>query len=104
MLSEEQRRKIDLRIMKVTRAFLEHPVSIEEISNITGIPSSTVQRDLKNERIIELFGLDVYEEIQSLLKNNRLESQKKGGVASTRKNEPLRDENGRFNGNKKRSN
>lgn len=102
MLSEDQRRKIDLRIMKVTRTFLEHPVSIKEISEITGISSSTVQRDLNSKRIIELFDEDVYNEIQSLLKNNRLESQKKGGFISSKNNEPLRDSIGRFNGNRKK--
>lgn len=102
MLSEDQRRLIDLRIMRVTRTFLEHPVSIKEIADITKVPASTVQRDLKSTRIIELFGEDVYNEIQFLLSNNQLEGKKKGGVVSTRKNEPLRDSIGRFNGNKKR--
>ena len=102
MLSEDQRREIDLRIMKVTRTFLEHPVSIKEISEITGVSSSTVQRDLKSTRIIELFGEDVYDEIQALIDNNKIESRKKGGVVSTRNNVPLRDSIGRFNGNKKR--
>ena len=102
MIGEEKRKEIDLKIMKVTRAFLDHPVSIDEIANVTGISSSSVQRYLNDKRIIELFDEDVYNEIQALLKNNRLESQKRGGVSSTRKNEPLRDEIGRFNGNKKR--
>ena len=103
MISEEKRREIDLKIMKVTRAFLEHPVSIEEIASITGISSSSVQRYLNDKRIIELFDKDIYDQIQTLLKINRLESQKKGGVISTRKNEPLRDSIGRFSGNRRKN-
>ena len=102
MLSEDQKRAIDLRIMKVTRAFLEHPVSIKEISKITGVSASTVQRDLNNTRIIELFGQDIYDEIQALLYNNMLESRKKGGIISNKNNEHLKNEKGRFIENRKR--
>ena len=102
MVSIEQRREIDLKIMKTVRTFLEFPLSMEEIAAITGIPSSSVQRYLNDKRIIELFDKNVYDTIQALLKKNRLESRKKGGIISTTNNVPVRDDDGKFSGNKRR--
>lgn len=101
MLSEEQKRKKDLKILKVTSEFINNPLSIEEISQITGISSSSVQRYLNDKRIIELLGKETYDEIKHLLKIRKMQAVSKGGFVSTRNNEPVRDENGKFIGNKK---
>lgn len=103
MINDDQRRNIDLKIMKVTSLFLKHPtLSIEEISEKTGISKSSVQRYLNDPRIIELFDEEIYNTIQDFLKINRLESQRKGGFRSSKNNIPLRDSDGKFNGNRKR--
>ena len=99
MLSEAQQKEKDEKILKVAREFLSNPASMEEISEITGITSSSVQRYLNDERIKEILSPKDFDTIQFLLKQNRLDSQIKGGIISSRKNMPTRTVDGKFNGN-----
>jgi hypothetical protein len=102
MISQEQEIKINEKILKVVKAFLETKGSMEEISKITEISSSSVQRYLNDEvRITNLLGKETYDEIVKIIEENKLNGLKKGGTISTSKNEPIRDENGHFIGNKK---
>lgn len=100
MFNKEQRLRKDLNILKATNLFLEHPVSMDELARKTGFSSSSCQRYLNDKRIIDLLDIDVYNEIQGLLKSNKQEALKKGGFISTQKNEPIRDSIGKFIGNK----
>lgn len=102
MLSNEQRLDIDKKIMLVTRVFLEHPASFEEIAKRTNISSSSVQRYLNDKRIIELLDKDTYDHIQELIKINTKAGRSKGGYISTKNNIATKDENGKFNGSIKR--
>ena len=102
MVSDKQNMEIEKKILIVAKTFLETPVSNEEIAEITKISSSSVQRYLNDSRIITLLGQEAYDEIQKKIKENRLNSRKKGGIISTTNNMPLRDSDGKFNGNKKR--
>jgi hypothetical protein len=102
MISREQEIKINENVLKVVKAFLKTKGSMEEISEITEIPSSSVQRYLNDEvRIKSLLGKETYDEIVKIKEENKLKGLKKGGIISTSKNEPIRDENGHFIGNKK---
>lgn len=107
MLSEEQIEKKKERIKKVVDTFLQYEnISINELSQIINVSSSTIQRDLNDvEYISEVYGTQTAEILRivrrklSINKNNGLS---RGGIASTTNNEPIRDENGKFTGNKRR--
>ena len=102
MTSDRQYKAIEIKILKVAKAFLENPVSNIELAEITGIPSSSVQRYLNDTRLIYLLGKDSFDKIQELLKSNTLAARQKGGIISTTNNMPLRDSIGKFRGNKQR--
>lgn len=95
------------RVKKVIDTFLSYEeISINELSRVTRISSSTIQRDLNDlEYIRMIYGgksKEVFEKISERLKKNRKNGLSKGGTISTTNNEPIRDENGKFTGNKKR--
>lgn len=100
MLSKEQQLQKDLNILKTTNLFLAKPMSMEELSNKTGFSASSCQRYLNDKRIIELLDKDVFNEIQNILKIQKHEALSKGGFISTKNNIAIRDENGKFIGNK----
>ena len=103
MLSDEQRKEIDYKVMKVVTAFIAHPYSMEKVSEITGISSSSVQRYLNDKnRIVGLFDEETYNYIQETLKEKTKLARRIGGLVSTTVNEPTRNENGKFTGNTKR--
>jgi len=107
MLSEEQIEKRKERIRIVIDTFLHYEnISINELSQIINVSSSTIQRDLNDvEYISQIYGVKAAEILRiikrklSINKNNGLS---RGGIASTTNNEPIRDENGKFTGNKRR--
>ena len=99
MLSDMQYKEKEKRILLVAKAFLENPVSNIELSEITGISPSSVQRYLNDPKIITLLGQEAFDKIQELLKNNTLAARVKGGIISTTNNMPLRDSIGKFSGN-----
>ena len=103
MLSKAQEIEINEKVLKVTEEFINTGFSIEEVSNITGISKSSVQRYLNDEkRIVDLLGREAYDKIQEMLKYNKQEALSKGGYISTKNNMPIRDENGKFAGNVKK--
>lgn len=106
MLSEAQYAKKVERIKLVIDSFLSNNVSITELSNIIDVPKSTIQRDLNNiEYIQEIYGYEsreILKQISDKLKLNKENGLSRGEINSTTNNEPIRDENGKFTGNKKR--
>lgn len=103
MVSKEQEKSIQLKILKVTSEFINTGYSIEKVSEITGISSSSVQRYLNDKkRIVSLLGNEVYDEIQNMIKNNKHEGLSKGGYISTLNNEGIRGLDGKFIGNRKK--
>lgn len=106
MLGESQHEKKVQRIKLVIDSFLLNNVSINELSSIINIPKSTIQRDLNDvEYIKEIYGIEALEKMKQIsnkLKTNKENGLSKGGINSTINNEPIRDENGKFTGNKKR--
>lgn len=102
MLSPDQQREKDLKILKTTSEFINRPVSLDEISKITGFSSSSVQRYLNDKRIRVLLGEEVYQEIQELLKFLKKNALSAGGTISSSKNEPIRNQSGQFIGNKRK--
>ena len=99
MVTDRQYKAIEMKILKVAKAFLENPVSNIELSEITGISPSSVQRYLNDPEIINLLGQETFDRIQELLDYNRLTARQEGGIISTTNNKPLRDSNGKFTGN-----
>lgn len=107
MQSEKQRIEKEQRIKFVVDSFLEYKdISINELSRKLKISSSTIQRDLNDvDYISVIYGASAKEKllvIRDRLKKNKEKGPSVGGINSTTVNEPLRDENGKFIGNKKR--
>ena len=107
MLSEAQRIEKENRIKKVVDTFLSYKqISINELSRILKISSSTIQRDLNDvDFITTVYGSmakSKLEEINKRLKQNKDIGHSTGGINSTKNNMPIRDDNGKFTGNKKR--
>ena len=83
--------------------------SIKEISEKTGIPTSTIQRYLNSKELIiklleqekiENYG-KIFETIQTWLHQAKVEGNKKGGLISQEKHSYSKNETGQFNGNNK---
>ena len=107
MQSEKQRLEKEQRIKHVVDSFLKYEdVSINQLSRLLKIPSSTIQRDLNDvDYISAIYGVAAKEKlliIRDRLKKNKEKGTSRGGIISTTINEPVRDENGKFTGNKKR--
>ena len=107
MLSEAQIEEKRKRVKFVVDSFLSYnDISISQLSKIINVSSSTIQRDLNDIEYIH----DIYEEkakeilikISDKLKNSKKKGLSRGGINSTTNNKPIRDENGKFTGNKKR--
>ena len=106
MLSKSQQIEKEENIKKVVEAFLSSDVSINELSKMINISSSTIQRYLNDvDYITMIFGSSAKEKlmlINAKLKANKQKGHSKGGIISTTNNEPIRDENGKFTGNRKK--
>ena len=107
MLSEAQERKKHMNILIVVKYFLENNgPSIEEVSQATDIPSSSVQRYLNDPLVTQLcqeLGFsDPHKEIQTLLQRNKENGLKKGGTNYAMNNVPTKDELGKFKGSRKK--
>ena len=107
MFNESQVAEKKKRIKLVVDTFLSYEdITINELSKILNISSSTIQRDLNDVEYIH----DIYEEktkdilteIREKLKNSKKKGLSRGGINSTTSNEPIRDENGKFTGNRKK--
>lgn len=107
MLSDQQIQEKKERIKKVIEAFLSYDnITIAELSEVTNVSSSTIQRDLRNFDFIQMIYLEKSKEVLEIISEKLNKSKEyglsRGGINSTTNNEPIRDENGRFIGNKKR--
>lgn len=90
------------KICITVKTFLEHPnFTNEELAKLTGFSSSSVQRYLNDPIIKELFSEETFNKIKELLSNNIKDARRKGGINSFQNNEPVKESNGYFNGNKK---
>ena len=90
------------KICITVKAFLEHPnFTNEELAKLTGFSSSSVQRYLNDAIIKEIFSEETFNKIKELLSNNIKNARRKGGINSFQNNEPVKESNGYFNGNKK---
>lgn len=102
MTSEDQENKIRQNILKVAKDLIENGGSIKDVARRTDLSSSTVQRYLNDSRLSEMLGKETVLKISTILEQNKANGLRKGGINSTLNNEPLRDEQGHFVGNKKR--
>ncbi len=106
-MSEAQRIEKVERIKLIVDTFLSYDqISINELSKIMQIPTSTIPRDLNDVGYISLIYSDEAREklkqISERLKLNKANGLGIGGINSTMNNIPIRDENGKFTGNKRR--
>lgn len=103
MLSELQLKEKIEKIRIIVKSFLQYNVSINELSKIINIPSSTIQRYLQDkESICNEFGFQVYNDIQIRLVKNKELGNSKGGKVSTSRHSVLKDKEGKFQGVKRR--
>lgn len=109
MRSKEQ----EIRMLKDLTTIIEllpTTNSIKEISEITEIPTSTIQRYLnKKELIIKILEKEKFEDyyglfeyIDNWLKNSKIEGNRKGGVISQERHSYSKDEVGKFTGNNRK--
>ncbi|MDD6388506.1 MAG: hypothetical protein PUA68_05545 [Bacilli bacterium] len=97
--------KKDKKVIDTTIAFqiTDYRGTNKEISEITGISKSSVQRYLNDKETIEkLFSKDLYNKIQESLKENIRQARSIGGINSTKNNIYLKDEKGKFIGIKQK--
>lgn len=93
------------KICIVVKAFLENPnYTNEELSALTGISSSSVQRYLNNPIIKELFNEETFNKIRELIDSNIVNARKKGGINYFKNNEAKKDDEGKFVGSEKSTN
>ena len=107
MLSQTQMAEKAARIKKVVDSFLMYDeITILELEEKINVPKSTIQRDLNNIEYIQMIYSDkskeVLQKISNKLKSNYKNGIHKGGIVATTNYEPVRDEDGKFIGNKKR--
>lgn len=111
MISEKQRLE---RLQKFSKILVALPDcnSIGEISEVTNIPTSTIQRYLNDKKLYEEFFLEagmikednvdeLFERIQSSLKEYKQNGLSKGGKKSQELHGYEKDENGKFRGGRK---
>ena len=97
--------KKDKKVLDTTIAFqiTDYRGTNKEISEITGISKSSVQRYLNDKETIEKpFSKDLYNKIQESLKENIRQARSIGGINSTKNNIYLKDEKGKFIGIKQK--
>ena len=97
--------KKDKKVLDTTIAFqiTDYRGTNKEISEITGISKSSVQRYLNDKETIEkLCSKDLYNKIQESLKENIRQARSIGGINSTKNNIYLKDEKGKFIGIKQK--
>lgn len=86
----------------VVNEFLKNKKTIKEISQITGISKSSVQRYLNDVKFIkEIYGINaefIIEEIRRRLVKNYEEGVKLGGNNFAANNESIKDDLGHFQG------
>lgn len=103
-MNYKQQQEKEIKIHKVIELYKKYKneiKNIKQLSNITSIPTSTLQRYLNND-ISKYISKEEYDEIQKWLQNAKQEGLSRGGINSQLNNGYTKDEIGRFNGKKKR--
>ena len=108
MLNQDQQIEQDKKILLVALDFYENGGTIAEVSERTGISTSSIQRYLTGKRLAELLDENkkdneekVTNEILEKLKINKLNGNIKGGIISTNKYTVVKGELGKFQGVKR---
>lgn len=107
MTSEEQKITM-IKKLKDILSVMSNTSSIKEISNLTKIPTSTIQRYLNRKDLLsellndETLCEEVFKNNQEWLKNAKEEGLKRGGKNSQLNNDYTKDELGKFTGSKKK--
>ena len=102
MLTREQEEIIMGKVRMVVEAFSKTSGNISEISKMTNIPTSSVQRYLNSERVGQLFGPEIADGIKKKLEENLHNAKVKGGRTYATNNIAEKDELGKFTGSRKR--
>ena len=101
--TENMNKKADSTFFKlVVQTFLNNPnLTLEELSQkpeLKSLSSSSIQRYLNDPIVIELFDQETYNKIQKELSGSKMDGHRKGGLHYFENNEPIKDENGKFQG------
>lgn len=100
MLSDKQYIEILNRIKKEIEN-ISSCSSIKELSELTNIPRSTIQRDLNNREIIlSIADEETYEKIKIWLDSSKKRGLSEGGKNSQANHGYSKDEKGHFKGSK----
>lgn len=103
MLSEAQRIEKERNILTVVNMFIQTDKTIEEISELTNISSSSVQRYLnEKEYILDLLDEETYLYIQAKLKQHKEIGNSTGGKKSQENNYSVRNITGQFVTNRRK--
>ena len=104
MTSEEQAEEILRKKKLVIEVFLTDSVSsIGEVSEITGISESSVQRYLNDEEIIlSYYNMDVYDAIKNKLSNSKSMGKVIGGSRTAESGTWQKGPDAKFTGSKRR--
>lgn len=106
VLTKRERAQIEKlkKIDKVVKVFLANDdLTIIELSEITGISKSAVQRYLNSVEVIELYGKEITEYITKRLKMKKIEGNSKGGKTTQKLYGFETKQNHYFNGSNKSS-
>ena len=95
---EEKEKKIII----CAKLFLEENYTIKDIKELTGYSTSSIQRYLNDDFIIEKFGQEVYDKIKKKLSETKHNGNVMGGINSQTNNEYQKDKDGKFIGSKPR--
>lgn len=108
MISREQEERFNSETYILVNNLILNKCTIKQLSELTGVSKSTIQRRLNDEnRIRSVFSSlgktsdEVYEiisEIKRILELNKENGLSSGGKTSQQRYEMLRDEDGHYNG------
>ena len=98
MLSEEQMIKKRINVLKTAKLFIEEDCFIKDIADKLNLTTSSVQRYLNDPIIKEEFGDETAVFIKNKLLKNKESGNLNGGLQFVKKNNALKDKNGKFIG------
>ncbi len=102
MTNNDKKDEKNKKVLLVIKVFLENEkYTMGDISKITNIPLSSVQRYLKYEEVSKVTTKQVADYIRERIKYQRIEASKKGGKNSKKNNLFVKDTNGKFMGSVK---
>ena len=104
MRSKKQEEEMKVKILFLSKLFLESNYSDIELSNITGISSSSVGRYLTSDLAKEILDEKTYNDISKKRQENLYNAKIKGGQNFIKQNVPFKDNEGKFIGSYKKEN